>query len=232
MNNLQGSLFKIQFGIFFSQLINRPDLISSFILNLRANIFNASPVNLALPDNVPVPPDLPISRLRSNDDVWHLNVSKKRLDVIFSPKENQENPAIKSEIETMQAILLSCADKTREQLVNISRIANITIHILRPDNPIDFLHTKLNIKRFNNEIELNLRFNQREQHGQFQINNITVIDTGVEDKKGQKNNILILTKDVNTVVEDQNQFSNDDIKNFLEVTNHLTDWNSIMSIFE
>jgi len=43
---------------------------------------------------------------------------------------------------------------------------------------------------------------------------------------------LILTKDVNNIIPNENKFSNEEIEKFFSVTKKLVSWNKILEIFK
>jgi len=229
MTNIEHNLMRIQCGIFFDKPINRPDLISSSALQKFQNEFDAPSINLPLPPEAPV--DIPISQLKSRSGAWSLNVSKVRAEIIFNPKDI-DNFKDEVNVENIKKIILLCADKAREQSINIHRIVNFAVYILYQDQPIEFLREKLQIKKFDNTIELNIRFNQEEKENGFEINNITMIDNGTVEKNGEIKKGLILTKDVNNIIPNENKFSNEEIEKFFSVTKKFVSWDKILEIFK
>lgn len=229
LKNIEHKLIRVQFGIFFNRPINRPDLISSEVLQKFQSEFDAPPINLPLPPEAPV--DIPISQLRSKNRVWNLNVSKIRAEVIFNSKDIDD---FKDEVNigNIEKVILLCADKAREQSVDINRIVNFAVYVLYHNKPIEFLQKSFKIKEFNDTIELNIRFNQRENKNGFKINNITIIDNGTVEKNGEVKKGLILTKDINNIIPNENKFSNEEIKKFFSVTKDIVLWNSILEIFK
>ena len=229
IENIEHNLMRIQFGIFFDKPINRPDLISSSVLQEFQSEFDAPPINLPLPPDAPV--DIPISQLKSKNGAWSLNVSKIRTEIIFNPKDIDDFRD-ENNVENIKKIILLCADKAREQSININRIVNFAVYALYQNQPIEFLREKLQIKKFDNTIELNIRFNQKEKENGFEINNITMIDNGTVEKNGEVKEALILTKDVNNIIPNKNEFSNKDIEKFLSITKEIVSWNKILEIFK
>lgn len=229
IEKIEHKLARIQFGVFFNRPINRPDLISSSVLQQFQSEFDAPPTNLPLPPDAPV--DIPISQLKSKSGAWNLDVSKIRAGVVFSP-ENVGNSENEVSIENIKKVILLCADKAREQNIDINRIVNFAVYILYPNKPIEFLQEKLRIKKFNNTIELSIRFNQKEKKDDFSMNNITMIENGFEEKDGKKNNVLILTKDVNNIFPNENKFLDKDIEKFFSITKNIVSWEKSSKIFE
>lgn len=229
IENIKHNLMRIQFGIFFDKPISRPDLISSNVLQEFQNEFDVPPINLPLPPDAPV--DIPISQLKSRNGAWSLNVSKIRAEIIFNPKDI-DNFEDEVNVENIKKIILLCANKAREQSININRIVNFAVYILYQDQPIEFLREKLQIKKFDNTIELNIRFNQKEKENGFEINNITIIDNGTLEKNGEVKKGLILTKDVNNIIPNENKFSNKEIEKFFSVTKKIVSWNKVLEIFK
>ena len=228
-NKMEHKLARIQFGIFFNKPINRPDLISSSVLQEFQSEFDAPPINLPLPPNAPV--DIPISQLRSKNGAWNLNISKIRAEIIFNPKDIDD---FKDEdnVENIKKVILLCANEAKKQSIDINRVVNFAVYILYQDQPIKFLREKLQIKEFDNTIELNIRFNQKEKENGFEINNVTIIENGTIEKNSEIENALILTKDVNNVIPNQNKFSNEDIEKFFSVTKEIVSWKEISKIFK
>ena len=78
-------------ALFTGNLISRPDLAMININNAMENVFDAMPNIINLPLNAP--PDIPVAQTKSSDEVYALNVSRNRIDLMISPQyETQENP--------------------------------------------------------------------------------------------------------------------------------------------
>jgi len=230
---MEKEIIKVQFGIFFNRLA-RPDLISSSIANQFTDIFDAPLINLPLPPSAP--DKIPSSQLKSLDNIWNINISRIRLDIIFEPRSKSDYSSVE-EINKMKEIIKFCHGEIKKQSSEINRATNIAIYVSEQENPAEFISKAFAIKTINNLKELKIRFNQKEINEKFEINNITDIESKELIKKENTNNTkkikaLFIVKDVNTVQNKEKKFSEEELDNFFEISKEYISFDSIKSFFE
>lgn len=76
-------LISMQIALFAQDLIPRPDLLMNEINDKLGNIFDTMPTILNLPADVPA--EIPLAQTRSKNNVYALNISRSRIDLIISP---------------------------------------------------------------------------------------------------------------------------------------------------
>ena len=76
-------LISIQIALFAQDLISRPDLLMNEINEKLGNVFDSMPTILNLPADVPA--EIPLAQIRSKNNVYALNISRGRIDLIISP---------------------------------------------------------------------------------------------------------------------------------------------------
>lgn len=81
-------LISMQIALFAQDLISRPDLLMNEINDKLGNIFDAMPTILNLPADVPA--EIPLAQIRSKNNVYALNISRTRIDLIISPIFSEE----------------------------------------------------------------------------------------------------------------------------------------------
>ena len=81
-------LISMQIALFAQDLISRPDLLMNEINEKLGNIFDAMPTILNLPADVPA--EIPLAQIRSKNNVYALNISRTRIDLIISPIFSEE----------------------------------------------------------------------------------------------------------------------------------------------
>lgn len=75
-------LISMQVALFTIDLISRPDLLFNNINGRLGNIFDSMPMILDLPLDVPA--EIPVVQAKSSNDVFAMNVSRKRIDLFIN----------------------------------------------------------------------------------------------------------------------------------------------------
>lgn len=215
---------KVQFGIFFENLINRPDLLAS-VVSEAFPIFDAPPLNLPLPPEAP--PEIPISQIKSSDGKWQLSISKIRADIYLNETEiDEENNKV------MLEILLLCFKKAKEQSTEINRLVHFQSYIRELDRSktaIELIQEKFSKKSFENTEELMIRFNQQEKISDFEVNNITIIENA--KKVDTEEDVILIQRDINTRQDIPNKFTQKNVETFFASTQEQLDAEKISSLF-
>lgn len=84
-------LISCQVALFAMEKIKRPDLLLNEINAKLSNIFDAMPMILNLPEDIP--DEIPVVQAKSNNGKYILNITRKRVDFIVNIEYQQEgNP--------------------------------------------------------------------------------------------------------------------------------------------
>lgn len=207
------SLLNIQFGIFFSRTLSRPDLLTREISDNYSEYFDGVPINLPIPADIA---DFPVAQLSSNDGKWKLNISRLRADIVYTPDEGKIYEEINEEEKKIIEMMKSLSIKAREESdMKISRIANISTFIYRTDKPNEFLRDKFFQEKSGSYSELSIRFNQAINCDGLQCNNIENYQVTKLKKDGEENldEVLLIQRDFNTDVR-KDEFSDKEIEKF------------------
>ncbi len=214
-NNI--SLLKLQFGIFFTNPIARPDLLTRKIADEFSSYFDTAPINLPIPAEIL---DFPIAQLQSSNNKWQVNVSRVRADVIFNPDENQDYNDIKDEPKIIVEMLLKLIDEVASQKFEITRVTNISNFLKFTPFPNQTLQN-LYFKNEKKEIsELLIRFNEPVTENNLSCNNIVQYEAAqvVNSKDGKEAMGVLMMRDFNTDPKKKNSFIKKDIEEFIKVS--------------
>lgn len=212
----ESMLLNVQFGIFFSNPIARPDLLARMVADNYSQYFDLPPTNLPIPADII---DFPSTQVTSSNGYWQVNISRKRADVIFKPEENQTYNTIESEIDNIIEILIKLANEARSQKVEIARLTSIGNFIILNQNPVAFLQENFLKASNTNRKEVQIRFNDPINENNFLCNNIIQYVNGeaVMTKNGVERPAILITRDFNTDPKDRRSFTDDDINGFKEL---------------
>lgn len=81
-------LVSMQIALFSSELIARPDLLMNEVNDRLGKIFDAMPMILNLPPDVPA--EIPLAQIKSTDNIYALNIARNRTDFIISPNYQED----------------------------------------------------------------------------------------------------------------------------------------------
>ena len=206
------NLVSVQYGLFFNNILSRPDLLTQLIERDYAEIFDGPPINL------PVPPDIvefPSSQLKSTDGKWQVSVSRVRFDIIFQPEIGQLYTDIDEKVQMITELILKVADEARKQSVEIQRVTNISQFFYKKTNNIEtYLRDKFLVDKRRNFQELLIRFNEPITVSSIKYNNVTQYQTIKATDEKQEAGINVI-RDFNTDPLAKDVFNNTEIKNFL-----------------
>lgn len=204
------TLSKIQYGIFFSKPLSRPDLLTREISDNYTEYFDGVPYSFPMPADIV---DYPIAQLKSKDKKWQLEVCRSRADIIFTPNENSTYYDINDlnvEDRKIKEMLITIADQVRQKLekAQISRLTVISTFNLEVDNPETYLRDMFFKDTKQEYMELSVRFNNPFTADNILFNNVSTYD--IEE------NGVSIQKDFNTHTSNA-AFTNEEIKKFWEV---------------
>jgi len=208
-------LFTIQIALFPKDQIDRPDKLKEIITQrMGEDLFDAMPMILNIPQNVPDDFPVPIVQASSTNGRYALNIGRKRIDFIVNPdyydfsEPMDAYNAYKAKIDKYFKAVTSYCD-----LLRIGIVYNL------------FEETQQNVKAifdkylkqgFNAKcVETTIRTNTQKQIGKMLLNNIKIVEAGTihitrnnaaEDKQG-----VLIQFDINNVPEQQNKLTNDKI---------------------
>lgn len=210
------TLVQVQFGIFFSNPIARPDLLTKNISDEYSDYFDSPPINLPVPAEII---DFPSAQLQSSNNYWQINVSRSRADIIFKPEDDTTYEAITEELSKIEEMLKKLSKQAREQKVDISRITSIGTFIILKKEPVQYLQDTFLKTTVANRKEVVIKFNDPINDKGLACNNLIQYVNGVSKKiaDGSESPAVLITRDFNTDPKEKTEFTDSEITTFFEI---------------
>lgn len=189
-------LISMQIALFAQDLIPRPDLLMNEINDKLGNIFDAMPTILNLPTDVPA--EIPLAQIRSKNNVYALNISRGRIDLIISPIFTEDKTP--QEMFKQYKPTLEKYYKTAMKSVPIKRIGIIYTLFEPSETNVQAVYEKyLKEKYRSDSMEVTVHTNNQTLNQGVVYNNIrnvqaAIIHVGKEDHKG-----VVIQLDTNNV---------------------------------
>lgn len=180
------------------------------------NLFSGEQTILPIPDDAP--PEIPRVILGSKDKIFSCHVSPRRLEFSLEQKKG-ENKRLKEVQDEFLSQLANIAHVVKKELgVKVERIGIVVNSAMFPEEPsVDFLTKKfLRSGTIMDPRELNLNFLHKFTLGGFKVNRWhrfrCLSPEGKETLEAA--NALLITTDVNTILEIKYDFSVEQISVF------------------
>lgn len=206
---------QVHLAIFFQNEINRPDKLIGIIAANLGNLFDEMPTILPIPENILG--DIPIVHLKSKDEIYQCQISKKRLDFFFKPiKEIVDFSSISSELNDISINLFNAVSTIDTD--NITRIGFIITYLVRDKG--DSTRKVVDVyfkKQLGKMDEILIRYNIKGSLQGIMLNNLTLIRAGGvinEEKSAAKG--IIVEKDINTHINNRKPIKLGIFKAFLD----------------
>ena len=229
-NDFQYSL--LQATIFTPGLHFVQSKILAFLLQHYSDVFDGSPLSIPIPPDAP--PEIPRIILESADKKYKLEVAHARVNLFRFRQEDDEQISI-NDFNSLAIPILSSYNK----LVNskVGRIAAIVNRFVKDSNPGLTLANHFckdtwlenPLKRPESfEIHAHKRYLL---HDSFRINSWIRCKTGIFSKGPDKQSIILVEQDINTLSEDveKMEFSEEQIKQFFELVS--IEFESILNLY-
>ncbi len=203
-------LVNLQFALFFSNKISRPDIFANRVNSRLDNLFDAIPQILNLPEEIPA--DIPVVQMHSSKENIQFNVCKQRCDLIVSP-ELLSQVSFSSSATSCQEHLFAYLKAIFEETTDIVRVGIIATAFKEQEEAAThvcekYLNTPLTCK------EASIRINRTDSIDGMTLNNITEVSDGnlINEKLGINQNGLIIRRDINNVPQNDVLLTSKQIK--------------------
>ena len=224
-------LSSIQFTIFTPGLLFIPSKILGFVLTKWSQLFDAAPVSMPLPSEVPS--EIPRIILQSSDGHYKLELAPSRANMFWLRQADTDE--IKAEDFLGLATNLLC-EYTAIVNGKVGRIAMVLNRYVKHENPGVFLaqhfcKDKWQTAPFSRPESFEIHAHKRYVlNNQFNINSWVRCKTGLIKLPDQQK-IILVEQDINTFPEETEtrEFSNGQIKEFCKIG--LNELNSILSLY-
>ena len=206
-------LLSMQFAIFTTEKIERPDLLKDEINDKIGKKLNGMPTILDLPQDVP--PEIPIVQIKSIDNVFALNVSRTRVDLFINLSYDTGNLPIDTFKEYRSII-----DKYYKVVYNSTKSNRVgivfTLFYPERENVSKIFETFLTEKYSSNNSEISIRTNSQKMEKGIIYNNVRMVEAaeitvGDVSEKG-----IIVQFDTNNVPLEDNILNMENISDILE----------------
>ncbi len=211
-------LIQVQFGIFFSNPIARPDLLTRKISDDYSSYFDSPPINLPVPAELI---DFPSAQLQSSNNYWQINVSRLRADIIiiFKPEDDKTYDDIIDELQKIEEILKKLSKEARDQKVDISRVTSIGNFIMVVEDPVQYLQDTFLKTPVADRKEVVIKFNDPITEEDLTCNNLIQYVNGISTKIADQSEYqsILITRDFNTDPKKKMKFTDDELAKFFKI---------------
>ena len=166
-----GFLTGLQVALFFKDRVERPDQIATNVNDTLGNAFDRMPTVIPVPEDAPV--EIPVVMMTSSKLPYHLNFSRKRVDLILP----HSGPVERGEEQRNQFV--EFAKNFSDQMAKVTKINRIGV-ISHYYHPIDDIPKYLNSRFTNHSIdkkaeEISIHYNIKKKKNGFITNNLVTI---------------------------------------------------------
>lgn len=185
-------LIHLQLAIFYKEIELRPDQKFVGLNNAMLNMFDMMPTMLPLPPDVP--PEVPLVILKGSDNGYSCNISRNRIDLIFTPKKPDQN--ITSNISDFISKAKAFSKYVFDNQENV-RVGLISRYFIKNTKPIEAIKKKYLKNSFGDLKELNIRFNKGKVQFGIDLNDIIEISSVVEIENEKETHGILIQRDIN-----------------------------------
>lgn len=207
-------LISTQVALFSTSLISRPDLVMNKVNDKLGNILDGMPTILNLPPDVPA--EIPLAQIQSNNGLYHLNVSRSRVDFILNEVYDVEAKPV----DTFKKFKVSI-DKYYKSIldsIEVNRIG-IIFTLFEPDEQnIKTIYDKYIAKEYpSGATEAMIRTNVQNVSKGYIFNNIHTIQAADLHINNSVYRGILIQIDTNNVVEEKKVLNSEDISNAISI---------------
>jgi len=184
-------------------------------------LFDSDPVMLPLPEDAP--PELPRIQMSSKDKRYSLSIASNRIDFIFQYKdEDKKLFPIPDFFERFLTIFQYFSENIHTQFTRSAIVTNWIIE-LEKISAAEFLLDKYiqNKTPIVKPYELELHYLNKGTAADFEINKWVRIKSARKMGEPEKNNLIVLLIDINTIGEKIYNFERDSLQRFLEQSSEI-----------
>lgn len=217
---------KFQTALFFEGILPRPDQIFFQINQDFSNLFNGVPTILPIPPDAPL--DIPLVQLKSESNLYQLNISKSRADLFMNPLQAESyNDKLALDFVTLSKLFISVFSK----LCNINRIGYVILTHKESNSPSKLISEKYFKPNFKDSDELSFRRNINRRVKGILINDILELASSelTNPSVGTKKGVLII-RDLNN--KEVSVMKKEEIESLLEDFLKSTSLNLIEKIVD
>ena len=188
-------IVKLQLALFFQNPISRPDNLMEGINSSMGNLFDAMPQILPIPADAPA--EIHRVQMRSENGKYNCNIACSRVDFILNGDFQDEAvwPDLTKDFVAKLKLFIDSAFE-QSKIIRFGLIGNFYIPDKSAITSMKERYLKVDL---NSAEEINLRFNKRNSRHGYNLNNITSINTAIEQTNGQANQGIFIELDVNNV---------------------------------
>lgn len=189
-------LVSMQIALFARDLIGRPDLLMNEINNKLGNIFDSMPTILNLPPEVPA--EIPLAQIRSKDNVYALNISRSRIDLVISPVFHEDKTP--QEEYKQYKPLVDKYYKTAMKSVALNRVGIIYTLFEPAESNVQVIYDKYLKEQYRSDImEVTIHTNSQVMNQGVVYNNIRNVQAGIIHVGQEEHKGVVIQLDTNNV---------------------------------
>ena len=193
-------LLNIQIAIFSENEIERPDLILAKINQSMGMIFDAMPIIMNLPKEMPN--DMPIAQVSSFNKEHVLGVARKRIDYYINITTKMDKDKTPDDTYQMYNMFIETFYKKVCELIKVVRIGVIFNIFQEAENNVQVIYKKYLKEEYTDEdSEIIVRLNKKTKLKNFIINNVIRIEAGQFNMAEFKRKGVFIQFDINNVPE-------------------------------
>ena len=191
-------LISLQVALFTNDLISRPDLLFNYINDKLGSMFDSMPMILNLPLDAPA--EIPIVQAKTSNDVFVMNVSRKRVDLFINPKF--EDTYKYTEFEKKYGGIIEKYWRNIAKSYELCRIGIIATLFKEENDNIKAIHSKyLKGEMIPGTIEVSFRTNNQTLIRNLVCNNIFEIQAATLNAGNKSTKGVLVKMDTNNTVE-------------------------------
>lgn len=161
-------IISIQMALFSAELISRPDLLMNDVNERIGKVFDAMPMVMNLPPDVPS--DIPLVQARSTNRVYSLNISRGRVDLTINPDYYAEKTP--SDVMKEYKTLIGKYYKAVLNALKVVRVG-VVLTLFEPvEENVRVVYEKYLKEPFSGESEVTVRINKQTLSKGLVYNNI------------------------------------------------------------
>jgi len=201
-------------------IVNKLKVANAINDNLLG-LFDSDPVIIPLPEDAP--PELPRIQMFSKDKRYSLLIASNRIDFIFQYKEEDEKSfPIPDFFEKFLTIFKYFSENLHTQFTRSAIVTNWIIE-LEKISAAEFLLDKYIQDKtpIVKPYELELHYLTKGTAAEFEINRWVRIKSARKMGEPEKNNLIFLLIDINTIAEKNYEFDRYSLQRFLEQSSKI-----------
>ena len=199
-------LVTIQIALFSENLISRPDVLMNEINNRLGNILDSMPTILNLP--IDAPAEIPIAQIQSSNNIFSLNISRHRVDLIIRPNlAEKQSP---SDCYKKYKATIDKYYKTVTNAIGVIRIGIIYTLFEEMANNVEAIFGKYMKENFpTNTTEISIRTNTHSMNKNIIYNNIRNVQAGDLHIGNQVHSGVVIQLDTNNIPNNEVLLTNE-----------------------